>query len=47
MSRFFEPVYIDGIVIGEVEEEMRGAVREDCRRAFFGRLGVLDGRCRS
>lgn len=43
-SRFFEPVYIDGIVVGEVAEEMRSAVREDCRRAFYGRLGVLDGK---
>lgn len=44
MSKFFEPVYIDAVVIGEVEEEMRDAVREDCQRAFYGRLGDLSGR---
>lgn len=44
MSSFLEPVYVEGVVIGEVAEEMRGVVREDCRRALYGRLGTLDGK---
>ncbi|KAF8653600.1 hypothetical protein AX16_003844 [Volvariella volvacea WC 439] len=35
---FLEPLYIDKIVIGEVEEGLQPVVREDCERAFWGRL---------
>lgn len=44
LAQIFEPLYVDDIVIGlgDVEEsdaDLRNAVREDCERAFFGRLG--------
>lgn len=36
--RFFMPLYISNIIIGEVPENMQGIVLEDCERAFFNRL---------
>lgn len=42
LSQMFEPLYVDNIVIGlgDVQDEgLRGAVREDCERAFHGRIG--------
>ncbi|GJE84920.1 adenosine deaminase/editase [Phanerochaete sordida] len=41
-SRYLSPVYIDSIVVGEVDEAMRPQIREDCDRAFWGRLGSMD-----
>lgn len=38
-----EPIYLSTIVIGEVNEHLRGTVREDCERAFWSRLGVITG----
>lgn len=42
-SRFLEPVYIDSVIVGEVPEGMRDAVKGDCERAFWRRLEGLDG----
>lgn len=44
-SRLLEPIYIDTIVIGEVPSDMHDIVREDCDRAFGGRLQNLAGVC--
>ncbi|KAI0347503.1 adenosine deaminase/editase [Trametopsis cervina] len=41
-ARVLRPVYIDALVVGEVEEGMRGMVKEDCERALSGRLSALD-----
>jgi len=38
------PVYISGVVLGEVEEGARDLVRAECERAFWGRLGALQGK---
>ena len=43
-SLIFAPVYIHAIVIGEVDRSMRAQVRADCDRAFYGRLGHLEGK---
>ncbi|KIY71834.1 adenosine deaminase/editase [Cylindrobasidium torrendii FP15055 ss-10] len=40
-SQFFAPVYISSITIGEIPEEHKATVMEDCTRAFYGRLGGL------
>ena len=37
------PVYLDNIIIGDVEEDMRNEVNEDCERAFWRRLGDIEG----
>lgn len=37
-SRYLRPVYIDNIIVGEVDEIMRDQIREDCERAFCSRL---------
>lgn len=42
-SHFMSPVYIDTIIVGEVDGSMREQVREDCDRAFGGRLSAIDG----
>ena len=42
-SWFLEPIYLSAVVIGEVPEDMRESVREDCERAFWARLGDLQG----
>lgn len=42
-ARVLEPVYVDGVVVGEVDVLMRGVVAEECRRAFWGRLEGMDG----
>ena len=42
-SRLLQPVYIDRVVIGEVEPSMRDIVLEDCRRALYGRLHSIIG----
>ncbi|PSR73472.1 hypothetical protein PHLCEN_2v10764 [Hermanssonia centrifuga] len=41
-SQFLCPIYIDNIVIGEVPQDMRETVREDCERALWKRLENLD-----
>ena len=38
-----EPIYIDTIIIGEVDRFLQDTVKEDCQRAFHGRLGSLTG----
>jgi tRNA-specific adenosine deaminase 1 len=42
-SRFLQPLYLSTIVVGEVPCDMQETVREDCHRAFFGRLGNIQG----
>lgn len=44
-SRFLEPVYLNGIILGEVptEEELRKIVREDCERALKERITGVKG----
>lgn len=42
-SRLVSPVYIDSVVIGEVDAAMCEPVREDCERAMWGRLSSLQG----
>ncbi|EGO27228.1 hypothetical protein SERLADRAFT_434997 [Serpula lacrymans var. lacrymans S7.9] len=37
-SRFFHPIYISKVIIGEVDEGMQELVRADCKRAFWERL---------
>ncbi|PPQ68774.1 hypothetical protein CVT24_007716 [Panaeolus cyanescens] len=38
---FANPLYIDVIIVGDVPQHMLDAVREDCQRAFFGRVKGL------
>ncbi|TBU32012.1 adenosine deaminase/editase [Dichomitus squalens] len=42
-SRLLRPIYIDRLVIGEVEPSMRDVVLEDCQRALYGRLRSIKG----
>ncbi|OJA07704.1 hypothetical protein AZE42_01869 [Rhizopogon vesiculosus] len=37
-SAFFHPIYLTKIIIGEVPQDLHGAVELDCERAFWGRL---------
>ena len=46
-SQFLEPVYVDTILIGDVETSLRDVVQEDCERAFWKRLDKLDGESRT
>ena len=45
LSRLMRPVYIDRIVLGEVEPSMREFVLEDCKRALYARLRSIGGQC--
>ncbi|KAH9938484.1 uncharacterized protein B0H18DRAFT_1081130 [Fomitopsis serialis] len=40
-SRILSPVYINSIIIGEVEADMQDTVRADCERAFSQRLSEM------
>lgn len=40
-SRFLQPLHLSAIVVGEVPCDMQETVREDCHRAFIGRLGNI------
>ena len=42
-SRVLAPVYIHAIVLGGVDRSMREQVLMDCDRAFYKRLGRLEG----
>ncbi len=42
-SLVLAPVYIHAIVLGEVDRSMRELVLMDCDRAFYNRLGRLEG----
>ncbi|THH21038.1 hypothetical protein EW146_g439 [Bondarzewia mesenterica] len=44
-SGIFRPVYVHGIIMGEVDVEMRATVREECERAFYDRIGELKALC--
>ncbi|EPT02821.1 hypothetical protein FOMPIDRAFT_1029130 [Fomitopsis schrenkii] len=37
-SKILHPVYIDSIIIGEVDTDMQDLVRADCERAFWRRI---------
>jgi tRNA-specific adenosine deaminase 1 len=41
--RIFNPVYISSIIIGDVDEDIRRILREDCERAFCRRIEDLQG----
>ncbi|KAH8106293.1 adenosine deaminase/editase [Cristinia sonorae] len=41
-SKFLYPVYVSDVVIGEVAPDVRETVREDCERAFWGRLERIE-----
>jgi len=43
-SRLFQAIYISCVILGEVAEDMKDIVREDCERAFWGRITPLQGR---
>ena len=43
LSEALEPIYLSGVIIGGVPEEMRKIVKEDCEQAFYGRLRSLTG----
>ncbi|KAG9015596.1 hypothetical protein FRB90_004773 [Tulasnella sp. 427] len=38
LSRFMNPVYLDSLIFGDVEEPLRLMVFEECKRAFVTRL---------
>ncbi|KAI0751461.1 hypothetical protein C8Q80DRAFT_1099847 [Daedaleopsis nitida] len=42
LACLFRPIYIDRIVIGEVEDAMRALVVEDCKRALYTRLRSIN-----
>lgn len=41
-SSLFMPLYIDSIIIGEVPQDIRDEVLDDCRRAFWERIPGLE-----
>jgi len=43
-SLLFTQLYADSIIIGEVPQDIRDAVLDDCRRAFWGRIQDLEGK---
>jgi tRNA-specific adenosine deaminase 1 len=42
-SHLFRPVYLAEIIIGDVDQDKRIFVREDCERALWGRLTSVQG----
>ena len=42
-SLLFTQLCVDSIVIGEVPQDLRDVVLDDCRRAFWGRMQDLQG----
>lgn len=42
-SLLFTPLYVDSIIIGEVPQDIRDVVLDDCRRAFWRRIQGLEG----
>jgi tRNA-specific adenosine deaminase 1 len=43
VARFFGPLYLSTITIGEVPVHMRDTVKDDCERAFWKRLQCIYG----
>lgn len=43
VTRLLRPIYITNVIIGEVPEDMRDVVREDCERALWRRLDSIEG----
>jgi tRNA-specific adenosine deaminase 1 len=44
-SYHLSPIYINNIIISEVDTDIQEQIRADCDRAFWKRLLVLEGRC--
>ena len=42
-SLLFVPLYVDSIIIGEVPQDVRDVVLDDCRRAFWERIEGFEG----
>ncbi len=42
-SRLLQPIYIDRVIVGEVEQPMHHAILEDCHRALYDRLRSIAG----
>jgi tRNA-specific adenosine deaminase 1 len=38
LSEIINPVYLDAIVVGDIASAEEGALRNECERAFYGRL---------
>jgi tRNA-specific adenosine deaminase 1 len=58
LSEIFEPVYLDGVVVGGVEEdapdgwgregmEWRDVIRDEVKRALYGRLECIESKSTS
>jgi tRNA-specific adenosine deaminase 1 len=45
-SVWLRPIYISNVIVGEVPGSMQDDVRDDCVRAFYGRIGEINGRTR-
>ena len=45
-SKIMHPVYIDSVIIGEVETDMQDLVRADCERAFWRRITDMTSKYR-
>ncbi|KAJ3479337.1 hypothetical protein NLI96_g9120 [Meripilus lineatus] len=43
IANILRPVYISSILIADIDPELRPMVRDDCQRAFSGRLNSLSG----
>ncbi|KAF9535065.1 hypothetical protein CPB83DRAFT_843412 [Crepidotus variabilis] len=42
-SLLLDPLYLSTVVVGEVPEDLRETVKEDCERAFRKRIGDIEG----
>lgn len=43
-ASLFAPVYARSVILGNIPEDLRPAVREDCERALYGRLKDISGK---
>lgn len=43
VARFFGPLYLSTIILGEVPLDMQSMVKDDCERAFWKRLENIHG----
>lgn len=44
LSRFYEPIYLDCVIIGGVDDAtMRGIIAGECERAFWRRIHSISG----
>ena len=44
LSRILDPIYIDRVILCEVDAAVQDMVREDCERAFWKRLQSVDSK---